>query len=104
MLACGTSGSAASKAQCKCPICVKAGFSKTHTPRNDIDYQLTVRKSYPPYWVVHVDASGGQESMGVPTYYGGIGEYHFVDGRSGAIETKLYSSTSQVVLLQRRSG
>ena len=56
--------------QCKCPICVKAGFSKTHTPRNDIDYQLTVRKSYPPYWVVHVDASGGQESMGVPTYYG----------------------------------
>ena len=88
--------------QCKCPICVKAGFSKTHTPRNDIDYQLTVRKSYPPYWVVHVDASGGQESMGVPTYYGGIGEYHFVDGRSGAIETKLYSSTSQVVLLLHR--
>ena len=31
--------------QCRCPICVKAGFAKTHTPRNDIDYQLTVRKS-----------------------------------------------------------
>ena len=40
--------------------------------------------------------------MGVPTYYGGIGEYHFVDGRSGAIETKLYSSTSQIVLLLHR--
>jgi hypothetical protein len=48
-----------------------------------------------PYWRLYSDAYGGQRSMGVQSYEGGIGGFVFVCPVSGTIKTKIYSTLSQ---------
>jgi hypothetical protein len=48
-----------------------------------------------PYWRLYCDAYGGQKSMGVESYEGGIGGFVFVCPVSGRIKAKIYSTLEQ---------
>jgi len=48
-----------------------------------------------PYWRLYSDAYGGQRSLGVESYEGGIGGFVFACPVSGTIKVKVYSTLKQ---------
>lgn len=81
-----------------CAICDKAKFRQAPHPRMLPEN----RTEYPPYWLIYVDACGGQRSMGVKSYGGAVGNYIFVDVGSGDTQSLLYSTKDQFPALLER--
>jgi hypothetical protein len=76
-----------------CPACTE-GKKKTGTFKRNVEFLGSTKGRIRPYWRLFGDGYGGQRSMGVMSYQGGIGGYVFACP-TGAIKTKLYGSTEQ---------
>ncbi len=74
----------------KCHTC-EASKHKATYKRNKVFNGTSVSTNL-PYWRLYSDAYGGQRSMGVESYEGGIGGFVFACPVSGTIKTKIYST------------
>jgi hypothetical protein len=77
----------------KCHTC-EASKHKATYKRNKVFNGTSVSTNL-PYWRLYSDAYGGQRSMGLESYEGGIGGFVFACPVSGTIKTKIYSTLEQ---------
>ena len=77
----------------RCHTC-EASKHKSTFKRNTC-FQGTTVSTNVPYWRLYCDAYGGQRSMGVESYEGGIGGFVFACPVSGTIKAKLYATLEQ---------
>ena len=77
----------------RCHTC-EASKHKSTYKRNSL-FQGTTVSTNLPYWRLYSDAYGGQRSMGIESYEGGIGGFVFACPVSGTIKAKLYASLEQ---------
>jgi hypothetical protein len=77
----------------RCHTC-EASKHKSTFKRNTC-FQGTTVSTNVPYWRLYCDAYGGQRSMGVESYEGGIGGFVFACPISGTIKAKLYATLEQ---------
>ncbi len=77
----------------RCHTC-EASKHKSTFKRNTC-FQGTTVSTNVPYWRLYCDSYGGQRSMGVESYEGGIGGFVFACPVSGTIKAKLYATLEQ---------